>query len=92
VPISVFDSEYGFFQGWNQFDAAPGEYDIKWEDLVEKSEVPSLPSNLPLNMTFNTRHPLLPPFSPHRFPLSLSLAPLSLKIQMNACACICYMR
>mmetsp|Transcript_5930 Transcript_5930/g.13831 ORF Transcript_5930/g.13831 Transcript_5930/m.13831 type:complete len:152 (-) Transcript_5930:73-528(-) len=26
-------------RGWNQFDAAPGEYDIKWEDLVEKSEM-----------------------------------------------------
>merc|ERR1711939_1045979 len=22
--------------GWNQFDTAPGEYDVKWEDLVEK--------------------------------------------------------
>mmetsp|Transcript_37648 Transcript_37648/g.73571 ORF Transcript_37648/g.73571 Transcript_37648/m.73571 type:complete len:298 (-) Transcript_37648:60-953(-) len=26
-------------RGWNQFDAAPGEYDVKWEDLVEKSEM-----------------------------------------------------
>jgi len=25
--------------GWNQFDTAPGEYDVKWEDLVEKSEL-----------------------------------------------------
>jgi len=25
--------------GWNQFDSAPGEYDVKWEDLVEKSEL-----------------------------------------------------
>eukprot|EP00288_Rhodomonas_lens_P001292 CAMPEP_0177719268 /NCGR_PEP_ID=MMETSP0484_2-20121128/16015_1 /TAXON_ID=354590 /ORGANISM="Rhodomonas lens, Strain RHODO" /LENGTH=290 /DNA_ID=CAMNT_0019231479 /DNA_START=11 /DNA_END=883 /DNA_ORIENTATION=- len=25
--------------GWNQFDTAPGEYDIKWEDIVEKSEL-----------------------------------------------------
>jgi len=25
--------------GWNQFEAAPGEYDIKWEDIVEKSEL-----------------------------------------------------
>jgi len=25
--------------GWNQFDSAPGEYDVKWEDLVEKAEL-----------------------------------------------------
>jgi len=25
--------------GWNQFDTAPGEYDVKWEDIVEKSEL-----------------------------------------------------
>jgi len=25
--------------GWNQFDTAPGEYDVKWEDLVEKAEL-----------------------------------------------------
>eukprot|EP00286_Rhodomonas_abbreviata_P008611 CAMPEP_0181330046 /NCGR_PEP_ID=MMETSP1101-20121128/23671_1 /TAXON_ID=46948 /ORGANISM="Rhodomonas abbreviata, Strain Caron Lab Isolate" /LENGTH=279 /DNA_ID=CAMNT_0023439237 /DNA_START=10 /DNA_END=849 /DNA_ORIENTATION=+ len=25
--------------GWNQFESQPGEYDVKWEDIVEKSEL-----------------------------------------------------
>uniref|UniRef100_A0AAU8MKQ8 Chloroplast PsbP n=1 Tax=Chroomonas placoidea TaxID=173977 RepID=A0AAU8MKQ8_9CRYP len=40
-PFKDINKGFQLFKpkGWNQFDAAPGEYDIKWEDLVEKSEM-----------------------------------------------------
>jgi len=31
--------------GWNEFQNAPGEYDVKWEDLVERTELAMVGSN-----------------------------------------------
>lgn len=46
-PFKDINKGFQLFKpkGWNQFDAAPGEYDIKWEDLVEKSEMVMVGSN-----------------------------------------------
>jgi len=41
TPFKDVNKGYQIFRpsGWNQFDSSPGEYDVKWEDLVEKSEL-----------------------------------------------------
>merc|ERR1719453_1120161 len=41
APFKDINKGFSIFKplGWNQFDTAPGEYDVKWEDLVEKSEL-----------------------------------------------------
>jgi len=46
-PFKDVNKGFSIFKplGWNQFDSAPGEYDVKWEDLVEKSELVMVGSN-----------------------------------------------